>query len=199
MPFKSKAQRRWMHANEPKMANRWEDHTPKGKKLPERVKKKKSKTESFDVVLGHALEVMCESRRMKPAVIIMNRGTSISAHHCRIVKEPKTGLDWIIVGIDPGKYSQKIIGGYKVKFWHQLRDFFAPGDWVPGGRCDETGWCEPEFDGHYNATRDYVQHRKFRKILTIIPRNVKELKWLEDPVEIAKKYEQPRTLPEFGE
>lgn len=48
MPFRSSAQRRWMHANEPEMADRWEAHTPKGKKLPERVgKKKKSSTESL--------------------------------------------------------------------------------------------------------------------------------------------------------
>ncbi len=37
MPFKSKAQRRWMHAKEPAMAKRWERETPKGAKLPARV------------------------------------------------------------------------------------------------------------------------------------------------------------------
>lgn len=37
MPFKSKAQRRWMFANHPKMAKRWADHTPKGEDLPEYV------------------------------------------------------------------------------------------------------------------------------------------------------------------
>ena len=39
MPFASKAQRRWMYANEPRMARRWEEHTPKGSKLPDKVKK----------------------------------------------------------------------------------------------------------------------------------------------------------------
>lgn len=39
MPFKSDAQRRWMYANHPAMAKRWQAHTPKGKDLPERVKK----------------------------------------------------------------------------------------------------------------------------------------------------------------
>lgn len=39
MPFKSKAQRRWMYATHPEMAKRWEKHTSKGKKLPEHVKK----------------------------------------------------------------------------------------------------------------------------------------------------------------
>ena len=40
MPFKSQAQRKWMYANDPKMAEKWEEHTPKGKKLPKKVKKK---------------------------------------------------------------------------------------------------------------------------------------------------------------
>ena len=39
MPFVSDAQRRWMFAKKPAMAERWERHTPKGKKLPEHVKK----------------------------------------------------------------------------------------------------------------------------------------------------------------
>lgn len=33
MPFKSQAQRAWMHANHPKMAKQWEKHTP-DKPLP---------------------------------------------------------------------------------------------------------------------------------------------------------------------
>jgi hypothetical protein len=39
MPFKSDAQRRWMYATHPQMAKRWQRHTPKGKDLPEHVKK----------------------------------------------------------------------------------------------------------------------------------------------------------------
>jgi hypothetical protein len=37
MPFKSKAQRRWMYANDPEMAKEWERETPKDKELPEKV------------------------------------------------------------------------------------------------------------------------------------------------------------------
>jgi hypothetical protein len=37
MPFVSEAQRRWMHANHPEMAKRWEKETP-DKKLPEKKK-----------------------------------------------------------------------------------------------------------------------------------------------------------------
>ena len=40
MPFRSQAQQRWMYANNPDMAKKWQEHTPKGK-LPKRVKKKK--------------------------------------------------------------------------------------------------------------------------------------------------------------
>lgn len=43
MPFKSKAQRRFMYAKHPKMAAEWEEKTAKGKKLPEKVKKKNGK------------------------------------------------------------------------------------------------------------------------------------------------------------
>jgi hypothetical protein len=44
MPFKSKAQERWMYANDPKMAKRWSKETPEGAKLPERVKSRKKTT-----------------------------------------------------------------------------------------------------------------------------------------------------------
>lgn len=37
MPFKSKAQMRWMFANDPEMADRWAEHTPDMSDLPERA------------------------------------------------------------------------------------------------------------------------------------------------------------------
>ena len=42
MPFLSQAQRAWMYANKPGMAKEFEAATPKGKKLPKRVKKVKN-------------------------------------------------------------------------------------------------------------------------------------------------------------
>jgi len=39
MPFKSQAQRKFMYSQHPEMAKEWEDKTPKGKKLPKKVKK----------------------------------------------------------------------------------------------------------------------------------------------------------------
>jgi hypothetical protein len=40
MPFRSKAQARWMFANKPKMAKRWAQHTPSIKALPRKAKKR---------------------------------------------------------------------------------------------------------------------------------------------------------------
>jgi hypothetical protein len=41
MPFKSQAQRKFMYAKKPKLAKEFESKTPKGKKLPKKVKRKK--------------------------------------------------------------------------------------------------------------------------------------------------------------
>ena len=41
MPFKSKAQARWMFSNKPKMAKKWAEHTASMKGLPSKVKRKK--------------------------------------------------------------------------------------------------------------------------------------------------------------
>lgn len=41
MPFRSQAQRKWMYANHPEMAKRWEKETPKKKKLPKRARKRR--------------------------------------------------------------------------------------------------------------------------------------------------------------
>lgn len=43
MPFKSEAQRKYLYANEPKVAKEFAAHTPKGKKLPKKAKKKRDK------------------------------------------------------------------------------------------------------------------------------------------------------------
>ena len=43
MPFKSEAQRKWMYANEPGMAKRWQEETPKNKKLPAKAHKIENK------------------------------------------------------------------------------------------------------------------------------------------------------------
>lgn len=44
MPFKSEAQRKFLFSQKPEIAKEFAAHTPKGKKLPARVKKKKKTT-----------------------------------------------------------------------------------------------------------------------------------------------------------
>jgi hypothetical protein len=44
MPFKSKAQRRALYAKDPKLAREFEKETPKGRRLPEKVKKPTKRT-----------------------------------------------------------------------------------------------------------------------------------------------------------
>lgn len=43
MPFKSQAQRRYLFAKHPAIAEEFASHTPKGAKLPAKVGKKKKK------------------------------------------------------------------------------------------------------------------------------------------------------------
>ncbi len=43
MPFRSEAQRRYMHMKSPSMAAKWDKETPKGAKLPKRLKPKRKK------------------------------------------------------------------------------------------------------------------------------------------------------------
>lgn len=116
----------------------------------------------------------------------MKRGTVIPVYHHRIVASPVSGEKIVIAGIDPGRYRITVTGGYsKRKHWpHRLRDFWAPGRWIPSnreverGKQDETGWAEPDEYGEYDATRDYELVRKFKKILTMRLVNVQEIKQL---------------------
>lgn len=48
MPFKSKAQMRWMFARKPAMARKWKEHTKNVKRLPEYVDPKHSHPFSCD-------------------------------------------------------------------------------------------------------------------------------------------------------
>jgi hypothetical protein len=44
MPFKSESQRRYLYAKEPEVAEEFERHTPKGKKLSKKKPPKKGQT-----------------------------------------------------------------------------------------------------------------------------------------------------------
>jgi len=46
MPFKSQAQRAFMYSQHPDIAGRWEKVTPRGKKLPRKVKRRKHQSTS---------------------------------------------------------------------------------------------------------------------------------------------------------
>lgn len=54
MPFKSQAQRAYLHIHHPRIADRWEDHTPKGKKLPQHVPGSEA-TEKKSAFYGHGV------------------------------------------------------------------------------------------------------------------------------------------------
>lgn len=67
MPFKSEAQRRFMYAKHPNIAKKWEKHTPKGKKLPEKVSSESfaSKLDAVLVNLNEELEDHLQSLMYK--------------------------------------------------------------------------------------------------------------------------------------
>jgi hypothetical protein len=48
MPFKSEKQRRWMHANEPEMAKRWEDEEKAKNRTDDRRSEKQKRKEKKD-------------------------------------------------------------------------------------------------------------------------------------------------------
>lgn len=56
MPLKSQAQRAWMHIHHPKMAARWEKHTPKGK-LPKHVGEANMGVQKVQKPSGEILEM----------------------------------------------------------------------------------------------------------------------------------------------
>lgn len=43
MPFKSEAQRKYLYAKHPEVAKKFEEHTPKGKKLPAHARRNRKK------------------------------------------------------------------------------------------------------------------------------------------------------------
>jgi len=53
VPFKSKAQRGFLYANDPEVAKEFEKHTPKDKKLPQHVTKKRDQKDLADGYRKH--------------------------------------------------------------------------------------------------------------------------------------------------
>ena len=135
-----------------------------------------------EVIESNGFSPLVESRRLRPAKILMARGTVIHADHARIVRHPETGTRILVMGIVGGRrtvaeYVHWQNGGNRHSLTRALPDFTAPGEWVPGGDCDESGWCEPDEDGHYNAHRVYYAERKFKTILTAYMDNISDIQW----------------------
>lgn len=55
MPFVSESQRKWMHANHPEMAQRWEKETPRIKDLPAKVEKVREVAHKIKRGLGNGV------------------------------------------------------------------------------------------------------------------------------------------------
>jgi len=150
--------------------------------------------------LYHIAEARLRTHR--PAIITMKRGTVIKADHARMVQYP-TGRSYLVVGVKPGLYETEMASASLSKngsFVRRLRDFYAPGEYIPAPYQDETGWDEPlggetpegwhaveaynsrpcggRGPGGYSAHRYYIKKMKFEKIMTINPENILGIKWL---------------------
>ncbi|MFA4972111.1 MAG: hypothetical protein WC683_05825 [bacterium] len=62
MPIRSEAQRRYLWANHPEIAKRWEEHTNPNARLPEHVPKK---TKQHRAKMDHVRVSMRRSRRLR--------------------------------------------------------------------------------------------------------------------------------------
>jgi len=139
--------------------------------------------------------LITENRRLKPAIIYMKRGTIIPVDHYRIVMH--NDMEFLLAGIGPGRFKVIVSSGYSHRrhWMHRMRDFWAPGQWIPHVRAveqgwqDETGWSEPDEYGNYDAMRDFELIRKFRKILTMHPQNVAKIEPL-PPGSDPRSYEK---------
>jgi hypothetical protein len=87
MPFVSQAQEGWMWANKPEMAKKWQAHTPKGKKLPKRVKQ----ADALSDIMGQA-------RGMVTRPGVPNRTGEVKPGSMRTLEAP-TDLGRSLMGI----------------------------------------------------------------------------------------------------
>ena len=85
MPFKSEAQRRFLHAKHPKIAKKWEEHTPKGQKLPQKAHNDDEANESFEIKLNDALGLVNEAECTDPQATTRPRLGAIKG----VLKGPK--------------------------------------------------------------------------------------------------------------
>jgi len=63
MPFKSQKQRAYFHSQLPELADEWEAHTPKGKKLPKKVAVKKNTAKKSKPAVQNAKKTFLGNKR----------------------------------------------------------------------------------------------------------------------------------------
>lgn len=112
MPFKSKAQRRFMYAKHPKIAKRWERHTPEGD-LPEKVSSE-SFENKIERLLGQPIDISISNNGLTNAVKKM-RGVIRDL----IESEYRVSIDEVEIPINKaikmGKYNDNHIGLDNIK------------------------------------------------------------------------------------
>lgn len=124
--------------------------------------------------------------RLRPATILTKRDTVIEADHARIVRHLRTKTPILVMGIRPGIYPRRSTNHQKL-FKHfksvtgNMRDFTSAGQYVPTSWQDETGWCEPDETGRYDAHRDFEWNAKFKHIFTAFMENIKNINWHNKP------------------
>ena len=150
MPFKSEAQRRFMYATDPKLAKKFSDHTPKGKKLPEKVEKKSSALETagvlaavtappaliyyalrraakntdFKATMNYADAVMDEEERLGRE-LTEEEGKTVFSQLSKPTDANLTKRSCITPGIFVEKtagYWQNVVGFDDIKKFNKLRD-----------------------------------------------------------------------------
>jgi hypothetical protein len=150
-------------------------------------------TKISESLADRGLTVISESR-LRAAVITMKRGTVIKADHARIIKHPVTHSLILVFGQQPGDYETW--HGNRAQIMKSLtstmRDFTGTGYYIPTetprygaakpgqnrpAPQDETGWCEPDEDGQYDAHRDFMRQKKFKVIMTANMENVASINW----------------------
>ncbi len=128
MPFKSKDQRKFMYAKHPKIAKRWSKHTPKGKKLPEKVNE-----ESFDSLVNEYMKMylfenypamsQSNSGQVDPARMSTN---NVDPTAGMPVVNPQGGNPQAFQKVKPNKVQQPQAPKIDPNFYNQLKAAHDP-------------------------------------------------------------------------
>jgi hypothetical protein len=111
VPFKSSAQRAFMHMHHPEIAGRWERETPKGRRLPKHVG-----VDELTSVLGLSLseaEAILEVGQQNSTAMVVVPGGPPGRNVCALVRSLANGRSRLIVvaqsgGLAPGSYERML-------------------------------------------------------------------------------------------